>query len=164
MTLVTTGKNGRRYGIAIAALLVLAAAAVARASDADARSWTRTVDLQLSPRQLGLPASSSPRRLARAALSRSARRLGLPRSLAGLRLQRDLRGSAGPSGGQALRTLRYTQTAAGRRLVFSQIDVVIGGGVVRAIDATVVPVGRGRPAARPRISSRRALAVAHRAV
>src|SRR3954449_3344728 len=126
MTLVMTGKNGRRCGLAIAALLVLAAAAVARASDADARSWTRTVDLRLSPHQLGLPASTSPRRLARAALGRSARRLGLPRSLAGIRLQRDLRVSAGPAGGRALRTLRYTQTARGRRLLFSQIDVVVG--------------------------------------
>jgi PASTA domain len=167
MTLDVTRSGSRRGCFALAALLLFAAVAVAHASDADARgtgSWTRTVDLRLSPHQLGLPASTSPRRLARAALSRSARRLGLPRSLAGIRLQRDLRVSAGPAGGRALRTLRYTQTARGRRLLFSQIDVVVGGGVVRAVDATVVPVRHGRPAARARISGRRALAIAHRAV
>jgi hypothetical protein len=167
MTLDMSGKRGRRCCFAIATLLLFAAVAGAHASNADAggtRSWTRTVDVRLSPRQLGLPASTSARRLARAALSRSARRLGLPRSLPGIRLQRDLRVPAGPAGGRALRTLRYTQTAVGRRLLFSQIDVVVGGGAVRAIDATVVPVGRGRPAAKARISRRRALVVAHRAV
>ncbi len=82
-----------RSGVVAAVVVVAALAAVAvGAGDVEARgtdSWTRTVQLRLSARQLGLPASTSPRRLARAALSRSAGRLGLPRSLWGLRLERD---------------------------------------------------------------------------
>src|SRR6266545_2375730 len=67
--------------VAAALAFGLVAAAV-HAGDADARAakpWTRTLQLRLSPQQLGLPASTSARRLARAALRHSARRLGLPR-------------------------------------------------------------------------------------
>jgi len=41
--------------------------------------------------------------------------------------------------------LRFQQTAGGRRVVWSRLDVTLAGGEVRLIDATVVPAGRGRP-------------------
>jgi hypothetical protein len=169
--LTADGEAGRtwRRGLIVVALMVLAltVAAGARTSDAHARgkeSWTRTLSLHVSPRQLGLPATTSARRLARAALGRSAGRLGLPKSLAGVRLVRDLRGPAGPAGGRKLHTLRFAQTSGGRPVLWSQIDVLVGGDVVRSINATIVPVGRGRPAAKQRVSSLRALAIAHRVV
>jgi hypothetical protein len=83
MTNEGVGRRNWIGGVVFAAIVGLVLAGVAvRAGDGDARSakpWTRTVQLRLSPQRLGLPASTSARRLARAALSRSARRLGLPR-------------------------------------------------------------------------------------
>lgn len=122
---MTSGGDGRRSpigrGLVAAVIVVAALAAVAvGAGDADARgtaSWTRTVQVRLSSRQLGLGASTSPRRMARAALSRSAGRLALPRSLAGVRLQSDQRVPAGPSGGVELHVLRFEQTSGGRRVL-----------------------------------------------
>jgi hypothetical protein len=121
VTIDGVGRRRWRRSLVGGALVILALAAVAAigAGDADARgteSWTRTLHVRLSPRQLGLPASTSPRRLARAALSRSARRLGLPRSLAGVRLERDQRSPAGPAGGLELHTVRFQQTSGGRRV------------------------------------------------
>ena len=152
---------------AVIALAALAAVAVGagtrmRAPPSPGRARSRCGSRRGS--SFGLPASTSPRRLARAALSRSARQLGLPRSLAGVRLARDLRTPPGPAGAVALHNLRFQQTSGGRRVIWSQLDVLIAGGKVRSINATVVPVKRGRAATRPQISSRRALAIAHRAV
>ena len=153
--------------LVVAVVVALAAVAAVRAGDADARgteSWTRTVQLRLSPKQLGLPASTSPRRLARAALSRSAGRLRLPRSLAGVRLERDQRAPAGSAVGVKLHSLRFQQTSGGRRVLWSQIDVLVSGREVGLIRATAVPVKPGRPARRAKISRRQALAIARRAV
>jgi hypothetical protein len=99
-----------------------------------------------------------------AALRRAAPRLGLPRSLRGVRLERTLHTPPGSAGSPALDNLRFQQTAGGRRVVWSRLDVTLAGGEVRLIDATVVPVGRGRPAIRPKVSRIRALAIARRTV
>ena len=49
--------------------------------------------------------------------------------------------------GVELHTVRFQQTSGGRRVVWSQIDVLVGGREVRLINATVVPVKRGDAAA-----------------
>ena len=162
------GRRGlMRGGLAAAIILVALAAVAARVEDAVARptnGWTRTFALRLSAQELGLPDSSPARRLARAALSRSAGRLGLPRSLAGVALKHDLRVPPGPARGLALHNLRFQQTSGGRRVLWSQIEVLVAGREATSITATVVPVKPGRPAAGAQISRRRALAIAHRAV
>ena len=148
--------------LAAAAFAALAVRPSAAAADAS-KPWTRTIELRLSPHELGLRASASPRRLARAALQRSARRLGLPRSLAGVRLAQDHRTPAGPAGASVLHGLRFQQTFSGRRVLWSQLDVVVSDREVGLIRATVVPVKRGRPARRATLGRRRALAIARRA-
>jgi hypothetical protein len=122
-------------------------------------SWTHRLSVDLSRGDLGLPAGARPSALGRAALRRVAPRLGLKRSLGGVRLARVQRLPAGRG-----KLLRYQQTAGGRRIVWSQIDVAIASGSVRSIGATVVPVDGGRLAGRNRIGRGRALAIARRAV
>jgi Zn-dependent metalloprotease len=154
----------------LCAALVLAAAVVASAPEAtDARnpapgtSATRLLGVDLSRGELGLSSRAPAGRLARAALARHAGRLGLSRLRDRLRLASRTRLPAS-AGGRALRTFRFQQTAGGLRVVWSQIDVTVVRGEVRSIGATVVPVS-GRPPARGRrVSGRRALAIARRAV
>src|SRR5580765_5235361 len=81
--------------LAVAALAALAVHPSDASADAT-KPWTRTLQLRLTPQRLGLPAHASARRLARAALHRSARRLGLSRPLADVRLVRDLHTPPGP--------------------------------------------------------------------
>ena len=136
----------------------------ARAKDRLAAGWTRTLSVQLSPRRLHLQADASPRRLARAALRRHARRLGLPRSLDGVRLARELRLAGGPGGARDLHSLRFRQTVGGVRVVWSKIDVAVSPRGVSSIIATVVPVRVDPVQVRRRIGRARALAVARRRV
>lgn len=131
--------------------------AQARSQDQLAAGWTRTLNTNLSPRRLHLPADASPQRLARAALARHARRLGLNPSLSGLRLGQELGAAAGAG---PLRVVRFRQTVGGVRVVWSQIDVAIFAGKVRAISATIVPVKSGDPGGPHRIDRARALSVA----
>jgi hypothetical protein len=127
-------------------------------------SGTRTLKVRISPRQLGLPADASVRRLAREALQRRARRVGLPPSLRGLRFARELRLPGAPRGAAELRSLRFQQTVHGLRVVWSRIDVTVTGRTVRSIRATVVPVRADRLAGKRRISQARALRIARRRV
>ena len=158
----------------VAALAALAAGLVPAAHAADAAgaeqepardqraaAWTRWIDVDLSARKLGLRADASAHRVAREALRRNARRLGLRRS--GLRLAGDIRMPAA-DGARAVRYLRFQQTAAGLRVVWSQIDVTVAAGRVRSIAATVVPVKAGAAAGERRVSRERALRIARRAV
>jgi hypothetical protein len=167
--------TARRVALSLAA----SAAAVARAAlvavgappgapadrgggrPAAARAWTRWVNVDLSARELGLRADASAQRLARAALRRNARGLGLRGS--GLRLARDDRSPAA-DGARAVRYLRFQQTAAGLRVVWSQIDVTVAAGRVRSIAATVVPVRAGAAVGRRTVGRARALRIARRAV
>lgn len=76
--------------------------------------------------RLLLPASTSARRLARAALRRSAGRLGLPARwrVSGLSvISANRRSPPGP----ALHSLRFAQTVHGQRVLWSQIDVLVRG-------------------------------------
>jgi Thermolysin metallopeptidase, alpha-helical domain len=159
---------------ALAAAFALAVAVAPDAAEADTESfaragdagrasgWTRTLVMDLSARELGLPARAPATRLARAALARNAERLGLRRSLRGLRLDRELRIPA-RAGGRPLRQLRFQQTVRGVRVVWSQINVTVAAGAVTAVDATVVPIA-GRAVGAFRISRERALTIARRAV
>lgn len=164
---VTANGEVRHRLVGGCGVLVALAALAVHPSDAAAdatKPWTRTLQLRLTPQRLGLPAHASARRMASAALRRSARRLGLPRLLAGVRLVRDLHTPSGPAEGVALDNLRFEQTSRGRRVIWSQLDVLVAGGVVRSINATVLPIKRGRPAARAKVTRRRALAIARHAV
>jgi hypothetical protein len=152
-------------GAMLAAITPGAARAADRGQEASATTrpaaWTRWLTVDLSRDDVGLSARASAPRLARAALLRQARRLGLSRSGGTLRLAGDLRlPDAGP--GRALRRLRFQQTVAGLRVVWSQIDVTIAGGRVSSIGATLVPIA-GRLPKQPRVSRARALRIARRA-
>jgi hypothetical protein len=154
--------------LAIAALAAGAAAAIPDASGATApqlkdradAGWTRTLDVDLTPRRLNLPADVAPRRLARAALKRHAPRLGLKPSLNGVRVARELRLPAGPEGAAPLRSLRFQQTIGGVRVVWSKLDVAVTRRGVSSITATVVPITRDRPRRGRRVSPARALRIA----
>ncbi len=149
-----------RATVVVATVAALFAAASAEAAG---ERWTRTVAVDLSARELGLPAGASAHRLARSALAADARRLGLRGSVSSLRLETRLRTPAA-DGARAFDQLRFQQTAAGLRLVWSQIDVTVVGDRVRSISATVVPVKSGPPAGERRVSRERAKGIALRAV
>jgi hypothetical protein len=148
----------RRHAAPLLAALVLTAVLSPSGSAHASGNWTHRLTVDLSARDLGLPAGTGPSRLAGEALQRLAPRLGLPRSLAGIRVEENQ-----PLGGGTAR-LRFQQTAHGRRIVWSQIDVMISKGRVRSVNATVVPVKAGRLAGRQRISAKRAIAIARSAV
>jgi Zn-dependent metalloprotease len=162
-----------KAALALAALAVLAfIPATADGADALRRgpaqqvnsAWTRTLNVDLSARDLGLPVGASARRLARAALAREAGRLGLPRSLRGVRVVRTQHVPRAAGGAGELDLLRFQQTAGGLRVVWSQVDVTVAAGRVSAITATVVPVTGKRLAGKRRVSRERALGIARRAV
>lgn len=128
-----------------------------------AGAWGASVRLDLGARELGLSSGASNRALARAAISRVANRLGLPRH-GGLRFA-----FAGAPGGtvedaRTLEQLRFQQTLGGVRVLWSDINVAVSDGRVRSISATTVPVTSSRLTGRGRLSSRRAVAIARRAV
>jgi len=163
---------------AAAAAVALAAAiptpALARGAEATASEpaqqskraggWTRALSVELSARDLGLSAGASAQRHAKAALERKAGRLGLPGSLSGVRVARARHVPRGPSGGRELDLVRFQQTVRGTRVVWSQIDVTIAAGEVSTIAATVVPVTGKRLAGKRKVSRKRALGIARRAV
>ncbi len=144
--------------LALTSLLAMAAPALAKKPV----SWSKRLSVDLSARQLDLPANASPRRLARAAVERLAPRVGLGRATGGLRLARTF--SIPPvEGSQPLGIFTFNQTAGGLRLVWSEIDVTIAGDKVSAINSTVVPA-RQKLSGRRKVSRSRALAIAKRAV
>jgi hypothetical protein len=147
--------------VALAALGLLAPAAADAARGAK-KPWTRTVDVNRSARQLGLPAGAPAEQLARRAVARNARRLGLPPATR-LRLAERLR-LPGGQGAPAVTRLRFNQTAGKLRLVWSQLDVTVTPGSVGSIAATVVPARPGPADGSARVSAPRALAIAKRAV
>jgi hypothetical protein len=148
---------------ALAAVAALALAAPAAAGAAPGKQpWTRTIDVNRSAHQLGLPPAAPAERLARTALARNAHRLGLRRG-AGLKLAERLR-IAGGEGAPASTRLRFHQTAGKLRLVWSQVDVTVAAGSVGSIVATVVPARPGPAAGSAKVTRARALAIAKRAV
>lgn len=150
----------------IATALLAVAVAVPTPALAGAKGgghgWTQRLTPNLSAHQLGLRAGAPARSLARAALSRDARRLGLPRSLRGVRLVRTLSAPAAP-GANRLSVFRFEQTVHGKRVLWSQIDVTVAAGKVGSISATVVPVSSRRLAGGHSVSRSRALRIARRA-
>ena len=157
----------RRAPLLLAALCLFAlpaASAGARpAATASAGKWTTLVHHRLTAKALDLPASASPRRLARAALSRSAGRLGLRGSLRGLRLVSADRAPR-VAGARDLRTLRFRQTAGGLRVLYSQIDVAVVGASVTSISATSIPLATTRLRGAERVSAERARTIARRRI
>jgi hypothetical protein len=165
-----SGSEFSRSGAVLAAfatvVVVLLAAPAAESFAQDrprASRWTRSVQVGLSARRLGVPRRAPAAVIARAALARYAGRLGLRSSLRGLRLDRELPVPA-QAGGRALRQLRFQQTVRGVRVVWSQIDVTVAAGKVTWVDATVVPISSRAATARHRVSRRGAQEIARRAV
>jgi Thermolysin metallopeptidase, alpha-helical domain len=147
-----------RLPLALLAALLLTTVLSAAGPAHAASSWTHRLSVDLSARDLGLPAGAGPSVVAGEALQRLAPRLGLPKSLSGIRLEENR-----PLAGGTAR-LRFQQTAHGRRIAWSQIDVMLSKGRVRSVSATVVPVKADRLAGRQRISPKRAMAIARSAV
>ena len=155
--------------VALVAMLVPTTAEAADAGSTGSQragergaDWTRTLTLDLSERELGLPAGASAQKLARAALRRKSKRIGLSEARSRLRLDGRLRLPAA-DGARAVSQLRFQQTVGSLRLVWSQIDVAVVAGRVRSINATVVPAEPGL-AGRRRVNRSRALRIARRAV
>ncbi len=156
--------------LAVAAVVGLLAAPSSEAAGSDearggepVNRWTRTLAVDVSAHELGLPAGAPPQRLARSALRSAAGRLGLSGSISSLRLDRRQRTPAA-DGGRPLEQLRFQQTAGALRVVWSQIDVTVVARRVSSISATVVPVRSGKPAGERRVSRKQALGIALRAV
>ena len=142
--------------IAIGAALGAGLATGAQAHAAE-QHWDLRVDDPPSRAELGLGPDASARALARAAIEHSAGRLGLEGSRVTL-APGEQRSSAGAQ------MLRFRQTAGGLRVVWSEIDVLVSGSRVAAINATTVPVETTRLSGERRIAARRAVRVARRAV
>ena len=172
MTQDAKSTNAGRRGLIRACVLatfagLLLAAVAAHPGDAQARTpkpWTRTVQVRLTAEKLGLPASTSARRLARAALRQSLGGSRLSRSLAGVRLERDLRTPPGPAGGHSVRKPALSADRRGRRVLWSQIDVLIAGAKCDSDPWDGRAGRRGRSAGTAKVSRRSALAVARVAV
>ena len=166
------GRLGRVAALALAAVAVITGTAYGAeatgggpAKDSTrAAGWTRALNVDLSARDLSLPASASARRLAKAALTRTARRLGVPRSLRGVRVAGTRHVPVGPRGARELDLMRFQQTVRGVRVLWSQIDIAVASGRVSSIAATVVPVTGKRLTGERRVSRTRALRIARRAV
>jgi hypothetical protein len=132
-------------------------------ASAEPDRWrTRIATERYTPERLGLARDASVRQLARAAIDRSAGALGL-RSRTGITFASELQPSPAP-GAHALHMLRFQQTAGGRRVLWSEIDVAVSGGKVTSISATTVPFGEPRLQGRERVSRARATAIAKRAL
>ncbi len=155
--------SSRASALAIALVLLVLLAVAAPAANGKG-AWTRTIAPGLSAGELGLPAGTSAQRLARAALRRESQRLGLARSLRGVRLDRRQHVPGGADGAAPLELLRFHQTVAGVRVLWSQIDVTIAAGRVSSISATAVPIAARRLARHPEVSRAEALRIARRAV
>ncbi len=130
----------------------------AHAAAEPAAPWTRTLTPGLTAREVGLPASASATRLARAAIAHESKRLGL-RPDARVSLDRRLAVSGAPGAVD----LRFQQMAGGRRVLWSQLDVSVARDRVGLIAATVVPVDGRRPAGRAPIGRAEALEIARAA-
>ena len=164
MSTLTLSEHARRWGRGAAVLAALIAAlSVAATAHAAGSHWSRHVDGPLSAGRLHLPAGASPQRLARAAIAHSRHRLVGDARLGGLTFAGELRAPT-PPGARRIHALRLRQTLAGRRVLWSQLDVVVAGGSVRSISGTVVPLGVRVVSGRPRIGAATAERIARRAV
>jgi peptidase YpeB-like protein len=116
--------------LAGAVALVAVSAPVAEAAGSN---WSRHVSKPISAKQLGLPADAKPAQLGRAAIARKLdARLG--------RLQAVAQVSARPPGGRRTTTVRFRQTLDGRRVLWSQLNVLVSGQKAMSISGTVVPL------------------------
>jgi hypothetical protein len=156
-------KHSIAGALAAAALAMTAASSEAAVAAERDDPWGTTVRLDLSAGELGLSAAASDRALARAAISRTAKRLRLPRH-GGLRFA--FAGTPGGTvaGARTLKHLRFRQSLGGLRVLWSDIDVAVSDGRVRSISATTVPVKSRRMTGKRRLGPRRAVAIARRVV
>jgi Zn-dependent metalloprotease len=148
-----------RWTSALLPAAVLAAALLGTPrADAAGSQWARSIDTPRTPAQLGLPADASPRRLAVAALARSAAKLAPTGRLGGLRVV----GQPAPLGDHG-HGLRFRQTTGGLRVLWSDLAVVESRGAVSSIFGTAVPL-TGELSGERRITAGRARQIALRTV
>jgi Zn-dependent metalloprotease len=141
---------------ASAATALVAAPAGAAPGDG---AWSRTIQPSLSRADLGLPKGASNAKLAARAIERSERKLVRNAELG------DLRFVGEPLAARAgLHALRFTQRLGGLRVLWSELDVAIARGEVRAINASVLPLRSTRLTGKVKISAAKANAVARKLV
>jgi hypothetical protein len=140
------------------AILAGAVALVAiQAGPAEASNWSRQVHSPIAAKKLGLPADAGPARLGRAAIERRiGGRLG--------KLDAVARMSSQPPGGRRTTTVRFRQSLDGRRVLWSQFNVLVAGSKVMSISGTVVPLKSTDVTGERRISGKQAQRVARGAV
>lgn len=151
---------------ATAALLSLAPATALAQDDVDGGAndaWSKNMRVDLDAAGLGLRPGASSSALAKAAIARSRGALGLGRAT-GLRLAVSDSSSGSQGGGAPVKTLRFQQTVGGRRVLWSELDVVVSGGRVASISATTVRLKSRKLSGRRRIRGSRAVRIARRAV
>lgn len=143
-----------KMGIAAAAVALVAA----HAPPADAASnWSRQINRPIAAKRLGLPSDAGPVRLGRAAVERKIGvRLGKLDAVARL--------SAKPPGGRRTTTVRFRQSLAGRRVLWSQLNVLVAGSKAMSISGTVVPLKSTDVSGKRRISAAQAQRIARGAV
>ena len=147
---------------AFCALVFTTAALLAPGAEAADGNWSRHVDGPITAKQLDLPSSTGPSRLGRAAIERSARKLTGGGRLGPLDAVGRL--STRPPGGRAATTLRFRQSLDGRRVLWSQLNVLVQGSTVTSISGTVVPLRTAEVTGTRRISPAQARRIARRAV
>jgi hypothetical protein len=170
---IRTNRTARRSlaVLSLAAALAVIPTVSAQAQDprksperGRADGWTRTMNVDLSPGKLRLPADASRRELARAAIERKAGPLGLRGLLAGLRLADRLPALELDDRAAKLRGFGFQQTAAGKRVIWSGVHVAVTAGRVSSITANVVPARPDRVKGKRQVTRRQALAIAREQV
>jgi hypothetical protein len=125
-------------GVLAASVAGPAGAAPAAAADDKDRAardpWGTSVQVDLGARQLALGQGAPDRALARAAVVRSAKKLRLS-AHGGLRLAFTANPSGRVEGARPVNRLRFRQTLGGLRVLWSDIDVAVGGDRVSSISA-----------------------------
>jgi Peptidase propeptide and YPEB domain len=155
---MSTIQKEKAVSFKMAILAGAVALVAAHAPPADAASnWSRQVHSSIGAKRLGLPADAGPVRLGRAAIERKiGGRLG--------KLDAVARMSAKPPGGRRTTTVRFRQSLDGRRVLWSQLNVLVAGAKAMSISGTVVPLPRSDVTGERRISGGQARQIARDAV
>jgi hypothetical protein len=97
-------------------------------------------------------------------MERSARRLSGAGRLGEVRFDRQVMRGDGRFGAKPMRGLRFQQSLAGLRVLWSELDVMVSRNTVHSIRGTVVPLRSRRLTGKKRVDTRRARQIARGAV
>ena len=143
--------------MAILVAVVALVAAHAAPANADASNWSRQINKAIGAKQLGVPAGAGPVRLGRAAIERKiGSNLGKLSAVAQM--------SSKPPGGRRTTTVRFRQSLNGKRVLWSQLNVLVAGSKVISISGTVVPLKSTDVSGKRRVSAAEAQRIARGAV